>query len=151
MIEFSLWMVEMHHRIRRSRICDYWQMQAEHTEEWKPSGLVGMCFSAELAYQKHEMHPERRLRTLPSFFSGMSTAPANLTQRFLISRDKEVKSWNVKDEIISGSIASLKKLMPASSSWYYVAVVVRVWVWDLSSLTTVNKFFSRKVLAITVI
>lgn len=50
-------MLEMHHRIRRSRICDYWQMQAEHTE-WKPSGLVGMCFSAELAYQKHEMHPE---------------------------------------------------------------------------------------------
>ena len=152
MIEFSLWMLEMHHRIRRSRICDYWQMQAEQSTR---SGNLAVWWACALLLlvdwpTKNMRCIQRRLRTLPSFFSGMSTAPANLTQRFLISRDKEVKSWNVKDEIISGSIASLKKLMPASSSWYYV-VVVRVWVWDLSSLTTVNKFFSRKVLAITVI
>ena len=66
--------------------------KCKHTD-WKPSGgLVGMCSTAGLAYQKHEMHQEKIEDTSFSSFFLRIKSSANLTQRFLISRDKEVKS-----------------------------------------------------------
>ena len=96
MIEFALWIIVENASWGVEYVITG---KCKHTD-WKPSGgLVGMWALLLPGLPKTwDASGEKIEDTSFFFFLRIFFPTANLTQRFLISKDKEVKSWNVKDE-----------------------------------------------------